>query len=118
MVIRELTLSLDQGQGGCQAVEDAEALRVVLKGAKREDVEERLRIFDELRVERVKTVVEYTREMAPKATTSKEVNHKTTQTYSDYYWRYKMTQEAVESMCSHGHSMRIVDPATGEIILA
>ncbi|KAF8847667.1 FAD/NAD(P)-binding domain-containing protein [Acephala macrosclerotiorum] len=76
-----------QGQGGCQAIEDAEALRVVLKGATSEDVERRLAIFDELRVEQVNTVIEYTREMAPKKTSEIKVNHKTTQTYSDYYWR-------------------------------
>ncbi|KAN0108024.1 FAD/NAD(P)-binding domain containing protein [Hyaloscypha variabilis] len=104
-----------QGQGACQAIEDAEALRVVLKGATPEDVERRLIIFNELRVERVKTVIEYTREMAPKKTSETHVNHKTTQTYSDYYWRYKMTQEAVEAMNKHGFAMALIDPATGEI---
>ncbi|KAE9377618.1 FAD/NAD(P)-binding domain-containing protein [Stipitochalara longipes BDJ] len=106
-----------QGQGGCQAIEDAEALRVVLKGATPEDVGRRLAIFDELRVERVKTVIEYTREMAPKKTSETKVNHKTTQTYSDYYWRYKMTQAAVEAMNKHGFAMTLMDPATGEISL-
>jgi salicylate hydroxylase len=90
-------------------------LRVVLKGATPEDVERRLIIFNELRVERVKTVIEYTREMAPKKTSETHVNHKTTQTYSDYYWRYKMTQEAVEAMNKHGFAMALIDPATGEI---
>ena len=108
---------LDQGQGGCQAIEDAEALRVVLKGATVQDVEQRLKIFDELRVERVKTVIENTREMAPKTTPDIEVSHKTTQTYSDYYWGYKMTPEAVKTMNGHGFAMKLVNPATGEISL-
>ncbi|KAK5446758.1 hypothetical protein LTS15_009691 [Exophiala xenobiotica] len=104
-----------QGQGACQAIEDAEALRVVLKGATTHDVEQRLAVFDEIRVERVKTVIEYTRDSAPKATTSNEVNHKPSQAYTDYYWRYKMTQEAVDAMQRNGYSMNIKDPATGEI---
>jgi len=86
-----------------------------LKGATPADVETRLAIFDELRVERVKTVIEYTREMAPKKTNETQVNHKTTQTYSDYYWRYKMTQEAVDLMRKHGIAINLLDPATGEI---
>lgn len=89
----------------------------MLKGATRDEVAVRLKIFDELRVERVATIIEYTRAMAPKATTSKDVNHQTTQTYSDYYWSYKMTQEAVDLMRKHGYKITLDDVATGEISL-
>jgi len=112
-----LILPADQGQGGCQAIEDAEALRVVLKGAKKQDVEKRLQIFDQLRLDRVNTVIKFTREMAPTLAVSSEVNHKTTQTYSDYYWSYKMTQEAVEAMRRHGYQMQLVDARTAELSL-
>ena len=55
--------------------------------------------------------------MAPRKTTEKEVNHKTTQTYSDYYWRYKMTSEGVKAMNEHGFALQLTNPATGEITL-
>lgn len=91
---------------------------MVLKGASPADVSQRLKIFDKLRVERVKTVIEYTREMAPKRTESNVVDHKTTQTYSDYYWRYKMTEDAVQCMKQHGYSTKLLDIATGEIAVS
>ncbi|CAK7221503.1 hypothetical protein SBRCBS47491_004547 [Sporothrix bragantina] len=106
-----------QGQGACQALEDAEALRIVLKGATPLDIPARLKIYDELRIERIAKVMEYTRAMAPSKTASLEVNHKTTQTYSDYYWSYKITEDAVALMRKHGHALRVVDEATGEIEL-
>ncbi|CZR68101.1 uncharacterized protein PAC_18000 [Phialocephala subalpina] len=118
VLIGDAAHAMGPRQGGCQAIEDAEALRVVLKGATLEDVERRLAVFDELRVERVRTVIEYTREMAPKKTSEQRVNHKTTQTYSDYYWRYKMTQEAVEAMKKHGFALNLINPATGETIIS
>lgn len=93
-------------------------MRIVLKGSTTEDIERRLAIFNDLRVPRVKTVIEYTREMAPKKAKDKEINHKTTQTYSDYYWRYKITSEAVRAMNKHGFKMTLVNPATGDISLA
>ncbi|CAK7203111.1 hypothetical protein SEUCBS139899_005840 [Sporothrix eucalyptigena] len=104
-----------QGQGACQALEDAEALRITLKGATRCDVSARLKIYDELRVERIAKVMEYTRAMAPSTTDSREVNHTTTQTYSDYYWSYKITQDAVALMRKHGHALKVVDEVTGEV---
>ncbi|KAL1895867.1 hypothetical protein Sste5346_004964 [Sporothrix stenoceras] len=104
-----------QGQGACQALEDAEALRIILKGSTPLDVPARLKIYDELRVERIAKVMEYTRAMAPSKTGSLEVNHKTTQTYSDYYWSYKITADAVALMRTHGHALKIVDEATGKI---
>ena len=93
-----------------------------MKGATPDTVEERLVIFDKLRVERVKTIIEYTRDMAPRkasgTSTGKELNHKTTQRYSDYYWSYKITQEAVAAMREHGIDMNLRNVATGEISIS
>ncbi|EXL68534.1 hypothetical protein FOPG_15421 [Fusarium oxysporum f. sp. conglutinans race 2 54008] len=104
-----------QGQGACQAIEDAEALRIVLSGASREEVALRLEMYDKLRLERVTRVMENTKAMAPQATNSKEVNFKSTQTYSDYHWGYKVTEEAVHLVRAHGLALKIVNSETGEI---
>jgi salicylate hydroxylase len=62
--------------------------------------------------------MEYTRAMAPSTTGSTdEVDHKTTQTYSDFYWNYKITQDAVALMRKHGHAVKVVNEATGEIVV-
>lgn len=90
---------------------------MVLKGANRSDVAKRLRIYDELRTQRVKTIIEYTREPAPKPTVSKKIDSQTTQAKSDYYWSYKITLDAVEAMRRHGYSVELVDATTGKIKL-
>ncbi|KAG7417484.1 hypothetical protein LZL87_012246 [Fusarium oxysporum] len=104
-----------QGQGACQAIEDAEALRIVLSGASSEEVASRLKIYDELRLQRVTRVMENTKAMAPRATNSKEVEFKSTQTYSDYHWGYKVTEEAGDLMRAHGLTLKILDDATGKV---
>lgn len=48
---RSLT-STDQGQGGAQAIEDAVALGMVLTHCKPEEVEERIQIFQDIRIKR------------------------------------------------------------------
>ncbi|KAG8628590.1 hypothetical protein KVT40_004463 [Elsinoe batatas] len=102
-----------QGQGACQALEDAEALRVVLKGAKPEEVHARLQVFDELRLERVAQVVRNTRAAAP---TSDSTQVKSASDFSDYYWSYQLTKEAVRLMNEHGYGMRLVDDSSAELI--
>ncbi|EMT74461.1 Salicylate hydroxylase [Fusarium odoratissimum] len=104
-----------QGQGACQAIEDAEALRIVLSGASSDDVASRLKIYDELRLPRITKVMENTKAMAPRATNSKEVEFKTTQTYSEYHWGYKVAEEAVDLMRAHGLALKILNDATGEV---
>ncbi|KAJ4035102.1 hypothetical protein NW756_006911 [Fusarium oxysporum] len=104
-----------QGQGACQAIEDAEALRIVLSGASSDDVASRLKIYDELRLPRITKVMENTKSMAPRATNSKEVEFKTTQTYSEYHWGYKVAEEAVDLMRAHGLALKILNDATGEV---
>jgi salicylate hydroxylase len=102
-------LQIDQGQGGCQAIEDAEALRITLAGCRDpSEVSHRLSIFNELRVERVARIIRYTRAMAPRRinnASNEKVDHKSTQTYSDYYWRYRITEEAVNSMRENGYKV-------------
>ncbi|KAG7433601.1 FAD-dependent monooxygenase OpS4 [Fusarium oxysporum f. sp. raphani] len=104
-----------QGQGACQAIEDAEALRIVLSGASSDDVASRLKIYNELRLPRITKVMENTEAMAPRATNSKEVEFKTTQTYSEYHWGYKVAEEAVDLMRAHGLALKILNDATGEV---
>ncbi|KLO81395.1 Uncharacterized protein LW93_8104 [Fusarium fujikuroi] len=104
-----------QGQGAGQAVEDAEALRIVLSGASSEDVATRLKIYDELRLQRITRVMENTKKMAPQATDSKEFEFKSSQTYSDYHWGYKVAEEAVDLMRAHGLALKILNDATGEV---
>ncbi|KAJ6107575.1 salicylate hydroxylase [Penicillium sp. IBT 18751x] len=104
-----------QGQGACQAIEDAEALRIILKEATPDQVEERLKIYDELRLKRVNQIIRHTRDMAPKRHPSQEVNHKTTQIYSNYHWGYKVTQDAVTLMNKHGYPMTVADVETAEV---
>ncbi|PVH69491.1 FAD/NAD(P)-binding domain-containing protein [Cadophora sp. DSE1049] len=106
------------GQGGCQAIEDAEVLRIILKGATVQDIEQRLAIFDDLRVPRLRTIIEYTRAAAPKRSMVDKVEHKNSDTYGDYSWRYELLQEGVEAMRRHGYKMKITDPDTGTIALA
>jgi hypothetical protein len=53
--------------------------------------------------------------MAPKRHQSQEVNHRTTQTYADYHWSYKMTQEAVALMNKHGYPMALADVETADV---
>lgn len=54
--------SLDQGQGGAVAIEDAVALTVVLPlGTKPSDVPERLKLYEQFRYERANKIQEYTR---------------------------------------------------------
>ncbi|KLP21054.1 Uncharacterized protein LW94_9580 [Fusarium fujikuroi] len=104
-----------QGQGACQAIEDAEALRIVLSGASSEDVATRLKIYDELRLQCITRVMENTMKMAPQATDSKEFEFKSSQTYSDYHWGYKVAEEAVDLMRAHGLALKILNDATGEV---
>ncbi|EWG42583.1 hypothetical protein FVEG_04348 [Fusarium verticillioides 7600] len=104
-----------QGQGACQVIEDAEALRIILSGASSEDVASRLKIYDELRLPRITKVMENTKKMAPRATDSKEFEFKSAQTYSDYHWGYKVAEEAMGLMHAHGLALNIVNDATGEI---
>ncbi|KAJ2890851.1 FAD/NAD(P)-binding domain-containing protein [Zalerion maritima] len=111
-----------QGQGGCQAIEDAEALRVILAGCTDpSEVPHRLSVYNKLRVERVAQVVRYTRAMAPRRSDDPrgdKVDHKTTQTYSDYYWRYRMTDEAVREMKQNGYKVELKNSETGELSFA
>ncbi|KAH6959509.1 hypothetical protein DER45DRAFT_538824 [Fusarium avenaceum] len=104
-----------QGQGACQAIEDVEALRIVLSGVSRDNLGSRLKIYDDLRLPRITKVMENTKAMAPRATNSKDVDFKTTQTYSDYHWGYKVTEEAVDLMRVRGLTLKILDDATGEV---
>lgn len=63
----------------------------------------------------------YTRAMAPRRVDDargEKVDHKTTQTYSDYYWRYRMTDEAVSIMKENGYKVDLKNPETGELVLA
>lgn len=110
----------DQGQGACQTIEDAEALRVVLRNAEINDIEGRLAIYDDLRVERVRRVIENTRAMGPKRVG--DGPHMSDQQYSqhsvafaDYHWGYKITPEAVKAMNERGIVTEILDATTGEI---
>ncbi|KAF2220782.1 hypothetical protein BDZ85DRAFT_31321 [Elsinoe ampelina] len=103
-----------QGQGACQALEDAEALRVVLKGAKSDEVHARLQVFNELRSERVAQVVRNTRAAAPD---SSSTHVKSANDFSNYYWSYQLTQEAVRVMNEHGHGLQLVDDASAELIV-
>ncbi|KAH7129183.1 hypothetical protein EDB81DRAFT_907168 [Dactylonectria macrodidyma] len=111
-----------QGQGACQAIEDAEALRVILKDARVDDLKKRLVIYDDLRVERVRRVIENTRTMGPKRVG--DDSRLTDQQYSqysvvfaDYHWGYKMTAEAVKAMNQGGIVAELLDAATGEIVV-
>lgn len=93
---------------------------MVLTGASKHDVVERLKLFDQLRVERVKRVIEYTRLSAPvrvQDKDAKKLDHKSTQTFSDYYWSYFCTQDSVRVMNDAGHKMTVVDEKTGELSL-
>ena len=57
-----LTEFVDQGQGAGCAMEDAAALAVVLqRGVKAEEVPERLRLYEKIRMERANRVQEYSR---------------------------------------------------------
>ena len=52
----------DQGQGGACAIEDAAALAVVLQqGVTVEDVPERLRLYEKIRIERANRLQHYSR---------------------------------------------------------
>jgi len=55
---------IDQGQGGSQAIEDAEAIMVALEDAKPEDVAEQLKKAEKVRYERASFVQKCSREMA------------------------------------------------------
>ncbi|KAI1860211.1 hypothetical protein JX265_010135 [Neoarthrinium moseri] len=94
-----------QGQGACQALEDAEALRSVLKGAVIEDIEERLQIYDELRVPRVRKVIENTRAMAPRRAgdDKPQTDAAFSAEMSDYHWSYDIAKEAAAAMNRHGN---------------
>ncbi|KAI8649042.1 FAD/NAD(P)-binding domain-containing protein [Fusarium keratoplasticum] len=111
-----------QGQGACQAIEGAEALRVVLKGAELSDIEERLLIYDELRVERVRRVIENTRKMGPKRVgdgprmSDREYSQYSV-AFSDYHWSYSMTPEAIRLMNQPGIKMECADAATGQLVV-
>ena len=86
-----------------------------MSGASREDVESRLKVYDELRLQRVTRVMENTKKMAPQATDSKEFEFKRAQTYSDYHWGYKVAEEAVDLMRAHGLALKILNDETGEV---
>ena len=58
------TKYLDQGQGGSQAIEDAEAIMVALDNAGPEDVPEQLKKAEKVRYERASFVQKCSREMA------------------------------------------------------
>jgi len=58
----KLTTQADQGQGGACAIEDAASLGVVLqRGVHYEDIPERLRLYQDIRIERAHQVQEYSR---------------------------------------------------------
>ena len=53
---------IDQGQGGGQAIEDAASLAVVLgRGTPKEDIPERLKLYEKCRYERANKIQQYTR---------------------------------------------------------
>ncbi|KEZ43308.1 hypothetical protein SAPIO_CDS4752 [Scedosporium apiospermum] len=59
---RKLTTQADQGQGGACAIEDAASLGVVLqRGVRYENIPERLRLYQDIRMERAHQVQEYSR---------------------------------------------------------
>lgn len=76
-------------------------------------------MFDQLWVESVKIIMKYTRIMGPKSVHTKndndELDHESTQTFSNYYWSYHVTQEAVKAMNEAGYKMEIVNDKTGEL---
>lgn len=98
-------------------MEDAEGLRIILKGATKSDVEKRLKIFDDLRVGRVRQIMENTQAAAPSIKPINPLEHKSTSANADFHWGYKITQEAVDLMNRHGYSMTVKDPVTGELVL-
>lgn len=85
-----------------------------MKGATPAEVKDRLQVFNELRVQRVAQVVRNTRAAAPipNATKIKSANE-----YSDYYWSYKITEDATRLMNEHGYSMRVKGSSTGVLQL-
>jgi 2-polyprenyl-6-methoxyphenol hydroxylase-like FAD-dependent oxidoreductase len=53
---------IDQGQGGGQAIEDAASLAVLLgRGTPREELPERLKLYEKCRKERADRIQQYTR---------------------------------------------------------
>lgn len=96
---------LDQGQGACQALEDAEGLRIVLKGATPDEARQRLEIFDELRLERVNKILEYSRIMAPRKINGNQIKSPTSMSreYSTYYWSYSVTKAGIRLMEERGY---------------
>lgn len=86
-----------------------------MSGASSDDVASRLKIYDELRLPRITKVMENTEAMAPRATNSKKIEFKTTQTYSEYHWGYKVAEEAVDLMRAHGLALKILNDATGQV---
>ncbi|PNS19529.1 Kynurenine 3-monooxygenase [Sphaceloma murrayae] len=103
-----------QGQGACQAVEDAEALRIAFKNASKGEILARLRVFDEVRVPRATRAMEYTRNAAPSST---QIQPKSTMDYSDWYWSYKVAEESVRAMQKAGYKMTLEDATTGAVSL-
>lgn len=59
--------------------------------------------------------MENTKKMAPQATDSKEFEFKSSQTYSEYHWGYKVAEEAADLMRAHGLALKILNDATGEV---
>lgn len=108
----------DQGQGACQAIEDAEALRVVLTGATRDSVQKRLEVFDQCRVPRVRTIIEDTRRAGPKRAGSIDISkQESTSANTDHHWSYKVTQETVQAMKANGFLIDVKDVRTGELVV-
>lgn len=56
-------MSLDQGQGGGAAIEDAAAIAAVLPlGTTPDDIRERLKLYEQIRFERAHVIQEYSRQ--------------------------------------------------------
>ncbi|GKT46107.1 salicylate hydroxylase [Colletotrichum spaethianum] len=108
-----------QGQGACQAIEDAEALRVLLKHALRDEVEDRLSMYNALRVGRVRRVIENSRAMAPKRESEGpgQPDKSFSRECADYHWNYNVTTEAAKVLEQNGIKHVMVNESTGAVSL-
>ena len=110
----------DQGQGACQAIEDAEALRVTLHRCGKDpgEVMRRLALFNYLRMARVAEVIKRTRIAGPRRAddpASSLAGQQPKGNPMDFYWSYHMTESAVKVMRESGYSFEVRDARTGEL---
>jgi 2-polyprenyl-6-methoxyphenol hydroxylase-like FAD-dependent oxidoreductase len=62
LTCRGANFAIDQGQGGGQAIEDAASLAVMLgRGTPREEIPEKLKLYQKCRQERANRIQQYTR---------------------------------------------------------